>query len=86
MTHTVTPRRTAAPASVPIDGARVRELRQLSGLKLREFGERAEISTQYASMIERGDRARVSPPVLTRIAKALKVKPATLRRELATAA
>jgi transcriptional regulator with XRE-family HTH domain len=56
---------------VPIDGAKVRELRQNHGHTLKDFAPKAGITFQYLSLIERGDRPTVSPPVFVRICDAL---------------
>lgn len=74
-TSTATP----AHASVAINGAQVRELRKLSGATVTDLAERCEISVQYLSAIERGDRPRVSSPVFVRICDSLGVEN---RREL----
>lgn len=61
------------PAGVPIAGGRVRELRQLLGDNLVAFAPKAQITFQYLSQIERGDRKFVSPEVFVRICDALGV-------------
>lgn len=61
------------PAGVEIDGAKLRELRQLSGDTLTTFAPKCGISLQYLSQIERGQRPRVSPPAYARICVALGV-------------
>lgn len=58
-------------AGVLINGALVRRLRKLSGDDLVTFAPKAEITFQYLSLIERGDRKRVSPAVFVRICDAL---------------
>ncbi|MFG2056646.1 helix-turn-helix domain-containing protein [Micromonospora sp. NPDC048930] len=67
-------------AGVEIDGAKLRELRQLSGDRLVTFAPKCGISKQYLSQIERGDRPRVSPPTYARICLALGVNRRTLLR------
>ena len=49
------------PASLAIDGAKVRRARQLRGLTLKQFAAECGISFTYLSQIERGDRPTVSP-------------------------
>lgn len=63
-----------SPASVEIDGAKLRELRMLSGETLVSFAPKCGIGFQYLSQIERGDRLRVSPPTYARICHALGLK------------
>lgn len=70
------------PAGVEIDGAKLRELRQLRGETLAKFAATCGISTQYLSQVERGDRPRVSPPVYGRICAALKLTGPWQRRTL----
>lgn len=70
-----------APAGVAIDGAKVRELRQLAGHSITAFAPKCGVSFQYVSQIERGDRPRVSPEVFVRICDALGI-PADQRRSL----
>ncbi|MBM0277225.1 helix-turn-helix domain-containing protein [Micromonospora tarensis] len=70
------------PASVAVDGAKLRELRQLTGCTLAEFASTCAISTAYLSMIERGDRRRVSPRVYARICHGLKLTGQRQRRTL----
>ncbi|MEW2474653.1 helix-turn-helix transcriptional regulator [Micromonospora gifhornensis] len=85
----IEPRPTAVvprPAAVEIDGAKLRELRQMAGANLVEFASTCEISVQYLSQIERGDRRRVSPPVYSRICRALKLTGPRQRRTLLKAA
>ncbi|WP_367128266.1 helix-turn-helix domain-containing protein [Saccharothrix sp. HUAS TT1] len=72
---------TPTPAGVEINGGRVRTERQLLGHNLRAFAEKADISLQYLSQIERGDRQRVSPAVFGRICDALRI-PKDQRRQL----
>lgn len=74
------------PAAVEIDGAKLRELRQLRGETLAKFAASCEISLQYLSQVERGARPRVSPPVYARICQALKLTGPRQRRTLLKAA
>jgi transcriptional regulator with XRE-family HTH domain len=67
-------------AGVHVDGARIRELRKLSGNSVTELARRAGISATYVSAIEVGRRPRVSAPVFGRICDALGV---TERAQLA---
>lgn len=60
-------------AAVLINGALVRRLRKLCGDDLVTFAPKVGISHTYLSMIERGDRKRVSPAVFVRICDALGV-------------
>lgn len=55
------------PAGVAIDGAEIRRRRKLSGWTVTDLAARANISQQYMSFIERGDRKTVSPAVFNRI-------------------
>lgn len=63
----------ANTAGVHIDGDQLRTKRKLAGHALVDFAALAEISFQYLSQIERGDRQSVSPPVFARICDALGV-------------
>ncbi|WP_328339459.1 helix-turn-helix domain-containing protein [Micromonospora sp. NBC_00421] len=74
------------PAAVEIDGAKLRELRQLRGETLAEFAASCDISLQYLSQVERGDRPRVSPPVYARICRTLRLTGPRQRRTLLKAA
>jgi transcriptional regulator with XRE-family HTH domain len=58
------------PAGVAIDGPEIRRRRKLRGWTVTQLAERASISQQYMSFIERGARDRVSPPVFNRICDA----------------
>lgn len=62
-----------SPAGVEIDGAKLRELRKMSGETLVSFAPKCDITFQYLSQLERGDRRRVSPPTYARICQALGV-------------
>lgn len=79
MAQTSTSVTSPAPAGAEIDGAKVRELRKLSGKTVTVLADTCEITSQYLSMIERGDRPTVSPAVFARICDALGV---TDRRQL----
>lgn len=61
----------ARKTGVQIDGDQLRTKRKLAGHALTDFAALAGISFQYLSLIERGDRAGVSPPVFARICDAL---------------
>ncbi len=61
------------PANVRIDGDQLRTKRKLAGHALVDFAALADISFQYLSQIERGDRQSISPPVFARICDALGV-------------
>lgn len=74
------------PAGVAIDGAKLRELRQMAGFTLSEFAPTCGITFQYLSQIELGVRRRVSPPVYVRICEALKLTGPRQRRTLLKAA
>lgn len=74
MAQTPTSVAAPAPAGVEIDGAKVRELRKLSGRTVTDMAPACEISFQYLSMIERGTRPNVSPAVFARICDALGIK------------
>jgi len=77
---------TAAPASVAVNGPKLRELRQLAGLNLAGLASAASISDSYVSAIEHGHRKRVSPAVFGRVCNALGLRELTERRELVRAA
>jgi transcriptional regulator with XRE-family HTH domain len=51
----------------------IRKLREERGLTQAEVAERADVTKQYVTMLERGARKTPSLPVLKRIAKALGV-------------
>lgn len=61
------------PPGVQIAGARVRQLRKLSGHNLVTFAPLAGISVQYLSQIELGQRTSVSPKTFGQICDALGV-------------
>lgn len=69
-----------APSNVEVDGAAIREQRKLAGLTLTMLSARAELTIGYLSQIERGAKPRVSPPAFHRIATALGLDPAKIRR------
>ncbi|MFJ8687359.1 helix-turn-helix domain-containing protein [Micromonospora wenchangensis] len=74
-------------ASPEIDGHRIRELRQQSGLSVTALARRIGITPQYLSQIERGHRPTVSPHTFTQIRAAMGVgDDETLRINLADAA
>lgn len=61
----------AVEPNVEINGVRLRKLRKLAGHNLVTFAPLVDITVQYLSQIERGDRRRVSPAVYSRICEAL---------------
>lgn len=71
----------AEPATVDIDGAKLRELRKFNGDSLSTFAARAGITFQYLSQLELGTRRRVSPPTFAKICDALGI---TDRRQMTT--
>jgi len=58
------------PAGVAIDGPEIRRRRKRHGWTVTELAARANISQQYMSFIERGDRRTVSPKVFNQICTA----------------
>lgn len=56
----------------------VRRLRELAGLSVGQLAHAAGISVAYLSQIENGHRENVSPPVMARLATALRVSIADL--------
>jgi len=58
-------------------GARVRKLREASGLSQEDFGHRANLDRTYVSGVERGVR-NPTLDVIHRLAEALDVEPAKL--------
>ncbi|MET0492890.1 MAG: helix-turn-helix transcriptional regulator [Actinoplanes sp.] len=60
-----------APTGLEIDGAKLRDLRQLAGFTITGFAPKCGVSLGYLSHIERGVRRTVSPPVFIRICDAL---------------
>jgi hypothetical protein len=60
------------PATIPINGCRVRELRiYRRHLGVEPFAEEVKISRQYLHAIESGRRKQVSPAVFARLKTAL---------------
>jgi transcriptional regulator with XRE-family HTH domain len=59
-------------------GSRVFEERKKQGLSQSELAERAGISRNYVSLIERGEATNVSVAIVNKLATALSVPPATL--------
>lgn len=57
--------------SLRVNARKLKELRELSGRRLSETAQAASISSAYLSMLERGQRQEMSPPVAARLAKAL---------------
>jgi len=70
---------------VLVDGAKLRDLRKLSGRTLVQFAEAAGISHQYLGQVELGERPTVSPPVFARICDALGISPENRRSLVKTA-
>lgn len=70
MTHT----RRRPTTSVPIRGARVRELRIEQGTSVGDFAGAVGISPSYLRGIELGHASQVSPAVYNAILKALKLR------------
>lgn len=64
----------ARHASPEIDGARLRELRKLSGLSVTDAAKKIGIAIAYLSQIERGDRRTVSPATFGRICDAMGIE------------
>lgn len=60
-------------ASPEIDGDRIRELRQQSGLSVTGLARLIGITPQYLSQIERGHRPTVSPQMFNKIRVAMGV-------------
>lgn len=80
--QTLAPRRpepARAGLSIAVDGAAIRERRKRSGLTVTALAAGCKISKQYVSKIERGERGRVSPPVLASLGRALGVDVGLLR-------
>lgn len=74
---------TAEPASIAIDGSKMRALRKDKLIGINAFAERIDVTPGYISMIETG-RRRVSPEVFLRICDALEI-PASRRQRLTKA-
>lgn len=64
----------ARHASPEIDGARLRELRKISGMSVTDAAKKIGIATAYLSQIERGDRRTVSPATFGRICDAMGIE------------
>lgn len=64
---------------VDIDGSRLREMRQDAGWDMRQFASLVGVDRHSVYRFERG-MMRPSPATLRRMALALRVKPADLRR------
>lgn len=60
------------PPGVDINGALLRELRQLSGDTLKAFAPKCGIGFKFLSEVELGKK-RVSPPTFARICDALEI-------------
>jgi transcriptional regulator with XRE-family HTH domain len=59
------------PANPQIDGAKLRELRQLAGLSITAAAEKIGCSIAYLSAIERGARPTIGPAMFGRICDAM---------------
>lgn len=71
-----------APASVDIDGGRLRELRKLRGKSMSALARESEISVQFLSVLELDPKRRCSPEVFDRICTALRLTSDDDRRAL----
>lgn len=78
MTDTV---QVTSSASVAIDAAKLREMRQDQGLTQQTLAAKCGLTSQYVSQLETGYRTRVSPPTFVRLCNALHITP-TNRRTL----
>lgn len=65
----------ASSAYVEIDAAKLRELRQDSGLTQLDLAAKSSLTGPYISQLETGQRKRVSPPAFVRLCNALNVAP-----------
>jgi transcriptional regulator with XRE-family HTH domain len=85
MANSRTPARVASRANPPIDGALLRERRQLAGLSITDLAAKIGVSVSYISAIERGARPTVSPAMFGRICDAMGITDRTelLRRSVA---
>ncbi len=59
-------------------GAMLKELREARGLTQATLAERAGTTQEYIAMLESGARTNPTMTMLTKLAKALKVKPGKL--------
>ncbi len=64
---------------VPVDGARLRRLRQERALSLRDLKERSGVAFDAISKLETGKRA-AQPRTIRRLAEALSVEPTELMK------
>lgn len=78
MTDTV---QVTSSASVAIDAAKLREMRQDQGLTQKDLAAKCGLGWKYVSQLETGYRTRVSPPTFVRLCDALNIAP-TKRRSL----
>lgn len=67
------------PASPQIDPNALRTARQDAGLTQGQLAELVELSPQYISMLERGDRSTLSPGAFRRLCDILRVRTTELR-------
>ena len=77
--HARKPRSLKGAVRLMVDGPGLRRRREEAGLSLRALANAATISPGYVSMIERGQRTNVQPPVAARLAQALGVAIGDLR-------
>ena len=68
--RTTNPRR---PRGVPIDGPKLRRLRQRGGHTLTTLAEAVGVSFQYLSQLERADGRRIGPVNLRKLSEALQL-------------
>ena len=59
--------------TLPVNGARIRELRRSRAWTLHDLAKRVEIGSPYLSRIERGERREPAERVVIRIARELGV-------------
>ena len=62
------------PPTIEVDGNAIRARRIELGHTITEFADRADMSFQYLSQLERGDRKRVTPPRFQRLVSALRMR------------
>lgn len=69
----------ASSASVEINAAKLRELRQDMGLTQLDLAARSGLTGPYISQLETGQRKRASPPAFVRLCDALNIAPTNRR-------
>lgn len=62
------------PPTIEVDGAAIRARRKELGLTIATLADRANMSLQYVSQLERGDRSRMSPPLFRLLVAALQMR------------